>query len=94
MTINVMSSSLDIVNCLKEDDSEPMLKLWGLLQTKGCEQAQSFLNSWEKANGLSVNEFGIRTKTLFWGEDGLGKVNKELDNERQFFIDKTGLPAN
>lgn len=93
MTINVMSSSLDIVKCLKEDDSEPMLKLWGLLQTKGCEQAQSFLNSWENANFLSVNEFGIRTKTWFW-EDELGKVNKELDNERQFFIDKTGLPAN
>ena len=71
MTLSTMDASLNVLGTLRQEDSEAMAKVWGALQTRGCEKAEEFLNSWEDARGLSTKEFGLGKDRLDWALDFL-----------------------
>ena len=79
MTINYMDATLNVVDILKENEAPYMAELWGVLQAKGCEHAQTFLEEWEDGTGLSVKDFGIKQK-------GLPGVITQLELEKNYYI--------
>ena len=85
MTLNKMDGNMNIVNTLKNDDAPYMLELWGLLQAKGCDSAQDFLDKWKAANFLDCEELGIE-------KNGIPAVNKALEEDRDYYIEELNLP--
>jgi len=91
MTLNQMDATMNITQVLKKEDSPYMAKLWGVLQAEGCVYAQEFLDSWNDANRLDLEDLGIDDGGLF-GKSELPKVLNELEEERDYYITALQLP--
>lgn len=84
MTYSVMDSELSILNTLEKDEgSKYMAELWKMLQVQGCDEAKEFLNTWDEANGVSMEEF-------------TGKLSKNmaiqyLEHEQNYFLESIDI---